>query len=147
MPRLVAHFLAGIRDRGSARVEGLSAKALDLLLQYPFPGNVRELENLLEGISLVLPPAQTVIGDADLRGWLQRRGLTRAATRPEADPGLKLADLEARAIEEALRRSHGNKSDAARLLGISRDTLYRKLQGSSRRGRLSGSRTRTGTPD
>jgi DNA-binding NtrC family response regulator len=128
LPPLIAHFLAAIRERGHAPVDGLEPAALELLASYRFPGNVRELENLLESIALSLPRDRRTIRADDVRGWLRRRG------GPGPDRGLdmpgvplNLADLEAWAIAEALRRSSGNKSAAAHALGISRDTLYRKL--------------------
>ena len=124
---LIAHFLARIRSRGIARVEGIEPRALDRLLHYPFPGNVRELENLLEALAVTLPPERTVVGENDLRGWLRRRGAPLGSTPLPPDTSLRLTELEAWAIAEALRLSHGNKTRAALLLGISRDTLYRKL--------------------
>jgi DNA-binding NtrC family response regulator len=63
-----------------------------------------------------------------VRAWLRHRG--RAAAPPPATPGpsLRLHDIEVWAISEALKQTKGNKSRAAQLLGISRDTLYRKLE-------------------
>jgi DNA-binding NtrC family response regulator len=128
LPALVAHFLARLRARGATRVEGIEADGLDLLLRYPFPGNVRELENMIEATCVTLAPDRALIGAADLRGWFRRRGVS-LGTAPVAEaPSIRLAELEAWAINEALRRTGGNKSDAAHLLGISRDTLYRKLR-------------------
>jgi len=126
LPLLIALFLIRIRDRGVAQVESVEAPALELLRAYPFPGNVRELENMLEGISLTLPAGRTSIRAEDVRGWLRHRG---HASLPPSKAGLplRLVELEVWAITEALKRSQGNKSRAAELLGISRDTLYRKL--------------------
>jgi two-component system response regulator HydG len=136
IPHLVAHFLARLRARGLA-AEGIDADALERLEGYPFPGNVRELENLLEALSVTLPPGRRSIGANDVRAWLRRRAVGPASM--QVPPRLKLDELEAWAIEEALRLSHGNKSQAAQMLGISRDTLYRKLQ--DRTPQLSGFRT------
>ncbi len=127
LPLLVAHFLALIRERGVARVESVDGGALELLLGYPFPGNVRELENMLEGISLTLPPGRTTIRAEDVRGWLRQRSRS-PPERVAQGPSLRLHDLEVWAITEALRQTGGNKRRAAQLLGISRDTLYRKLE-------------------
>jgi two-component system response regulator HydG len=139
IPHLVAHFLARLRARSVSTVEGIDADALELLGGYPFPGNVRELENLLEALSVTLPPERRSIGADDVRAWLRRRGADAGTDSATVHTHLKLDGLEAWAVEEALRLSHGNKSRAAHLLGISRDTLYRKLEGSSLRA--SGSRT------
>ncbi len=131
LPLLIAHFLAAIRERGPQRVEGIEPGALELLAGYSFPGNIRELENVLEATSLALPAGQNAIRTEDVRVWLRRRGAHDAEATALADgtraPEFNLAHLEAWAIGEAMRQSHGNKSHAAHLLGISRDTLYRKL--------------------
>jgi len=140
LPLLVAHFLGRIRERGVARVEGVDRGALELMLGYPFPGNVRELENMLEGISLTLPPDQKTIRDEDVRGWLRQRRRP-ASPRAAQGPSLRLHDLEAWAINEALRQTEGNKRRAAQLLGISRDTLYRKLEEMGLEAELPDSRT------
>ncbi len=128
LPLLIAHFLGAMRDRGVRHLEGIDPQALDLLADYAFPGNIRELENMLEGLAVVLPPDRATIRAEDIRAWLRSRGApvgdrTSDATRVP----LNLDDLEKWAIGEALRQAHGNKSRAAQMLGISRDTLYRKL--------------------
>jgi DNA-binding NtrC family response regulator len=139
LPLLVAHFLARIRERGVARVESVDSRALELLLDYPFPGNVRELENMLEGISLTLPTGRGTIRAEDVRSWLRHRG--QAAAPAAQGPSLRLHDLEVWAITEALRQTEGNKRRAAQLLGISRDTLYRRLQEMGLETDVSDSRT------
>jgi DNA-binding NtrC family response regulator len=124
---LTAHFLRAIREHGG-HVQGIEPEALALLSRYPFPGNVRELENLLESVSLTLPAGRALIGVADVRAWLERRGeIIGQETVDVSEAPLKLVDLEAWAITEAIRRAQGNKSLAAQMLGISRDTLYRKI--------------------
>jgi DNA-binding NtrC family response regulator len=123
---LTALFLARIRERGIARVEGLDGEALEMLQGYPFPGNVRELENMLEGISLTLTSGRTTIRKEDVRAWLRHRSQPTPGLVASGLP-LRLDELETWAILEALKRAHGNKSRAAELLGISRDTIYRKL--------------------
>jgi two-component system response regulator HydG len=141
LPLLVAHFLSRLRERARGRVEAIDADALELLSSYSFPGNVRELESLVEGICLTLPPERNSIGAEEVRGWLRHRG--KLARHPEGveGPSLRLHDLELWAIGEALRRAAGNKSRAAQLLGISRDTLYRKLSELGVEPRSSDSRT------
>ena len=128
LPLLVAHFLARIRERGVARVESVDPQALELMLGYPFPGNVRELENMLEGISLTLPTDHSTIRAEDVRGWLRHRGRPAPPVPAIPGPSLRLRDIEVWAITEALKQTDGNKKRAAQLLGISRDTLYRKLE-------------------
>ena len=142
LPLLIAHFLNAMQEHGVRRVEGIDPQALDLLSEYHFPGNVRELENMIEGLSVVLPLDRATIRAEDVGGWLRRRGA--AATKRTSDAThvpLKLDELEAWAIAEALRQSHGNKSVAAQILGISRDTLYRKLHEMGLYAELSDSQT------
>jgi two-component system response regulator HydG len=128
LPLLAAHFLHVLRERGTQFANGIEPEALELLEDYPFPGNIRELENLIEGICVVLPPGQHTIRAGDVRAWLQRRGVVVTDRTSDASRvPLRLADLESWAISEALRQAHGNKSLAAQMLGISRDTLYRKI--------------------
>ena len=128
LPLLIGHFLAGMRERGVRPVDGMDAGALELLADYPFPGNIRELENMLEGLSVSLPAGRTTIGRDEVRGWLRRRGEGGDRAGDATHVPLKLVELEAWAIAEAMRQAHGNKSTAAHILGISRDTLYRKLR-------------------
>jgi DNA-binding NtrC family response regulator len=81
---------------------------------------------MLEGICLTVPPGQPAIRAEDVRGWIRQRHQASpvGATR---GPTLQLHDLERWAISEAMRQTAGNMRQAAQLLGISRDTLYRKL--------------------
>jgi DNA-binding NtrC family response regulator len=128
LPILAAHFLKAMRDDDGHRVEGIEPQALDLLSEYPFPGNVRELEHMIEGLTVALPAGQATIRVEDVRGWLRRRGFQSVGARSDATRvPLRLDELQNWAIVEALRQAHGNKSLAAQILGISRDTLYRKL--------------------
>jgi DNA-binding NtrC family response regulator len=128
LPLLVHGTIERLRAHG-IRVEAVDAPALDLLSRHSFPGNIRELENLIEGVAVTLTGSHTTIGVDDVRAWLRRRGST--GTGHLSDAGvlpIRLDELEAWAIAEAMRRTHGNKRQAALLLGISRDTLYRKLE-------------------
>lgn len=128
LPLLVGYFLAGLRERGLTRLERLDAAALDLLMAYPFPGNVRELENFVQSVAATAPPERTSIGAEDVRAWLRRRERRLPEISATGTMPVKLDELESWAIDEALRRAQGNKSVAAQMLGISRDTLYRKLE-------------------
>src|SRR5262249_23611060 len=116
-------------DRFAAR-EGRDAPALDreayaALLSHDFPGNIRELENLLEGAA-ALSQGGTIPREG--LQWLPAASGAPGGGGPAAAGGgvPDLRALEERHIRRVLRLAGGNKSRAARLLGISRRTLYRK---------------------
>jgi two-component system NtrC family response regulator len=101
----------------------ISRSGLEVLLRHSFPGNVRELENLLESVCAASAEDPQVISDKELRAVL---ALAPVAAREDVPLGLD--DMERMAIERAVRLCHGNRTRAAALLGISRDTLYRKIR-------------------
>ncbi len=142
LPLLVEATLLHLRGRG-VPVDAVDPAALDLMARHPFPGNVRELQNLVEAVAVTLTGGRRTIGTDDVREWLRRRGSspTGSGLKESGVLPLRLDELEAWAIAEALRRTHGNKRQAAQLLGISRDTLYRKLEEEDRDSAMSGSRT------
>jgi transcriptional regulator with GAF, ATPase, and Fis domain len=124
IPRLVRHFLERFAAREGKDAPTLDREAFAALLAHDFAGNVRELENLLEGAASL--SRDNVIRLEDLQ-WLP----IRAPGRLEPDPAdvsdvPNLRALEERHIRRVLKLAGGNKSRAARLLGISRRTLYRK---------------------
>jgi two-component system NtrC family response regulator len=122
---LAQHF-AGRLSRRYGREISLSRSALELLLAYSFPGNVRELENLLESASAISAENPQNITDKDLRPLLCEGA--PVALNPPVDESLSMEQMERLTIQRALRVSEGNRTKAAALLGISRDTLYRKLR-------------------
>jgi two-component system response regulator HydG len=132
IPLLTAHFLDRIcRERGSKLT--LSDEALRTIMDHDWPGNVRELENAIErACALSSGPVVTL---SDLPTQLKQNCLQahRAAlqdeTATEEEPLVtSLAELEREAILGAIRKLNGDKLRAARLLGIGKTTLYRKLK-------------------
>jgi two-component system NtrC family response regulator len=127
LPPLIEHFLLKHSRRHGRPIPRLSPAVLDRFERYDWPGNVRELENLLERL-VVLTDADS-ISEADLpenlRQDLPRYGRARVDLPAE---GIVLEQLERGLIEEALRRSRGNQTAAARFLGISRSTLIYRMQ-------------------
>lgn len=121
---ILAQHFAGRVSRRYGREISLSRSALELLLSYSFPGNVRELENLVESASAVSADNPQIITDKDLRPLL---GASALPTRNLTE-SLSIEKMERLTIQRALRVSAGNRTKAASLLGISRDTLYRKLR-------------------
>ena len=122
VPLLVAHFLDKFSDRLQP-VRAISDDALRRLLAYDWPGNVRELENFIEcGVAL---GADRVLTADDLPS-IPDGGSTRS--HPGGDELVPLGETERRAILRALRESGGDRVVAARLLGIGKTTLYRRLK-------------------
>ncbi len=123
IPALVEHFIRKHREDLGSRVESISEEALDVLMRYHWPGNVRELENVIER-SLVLCP-----GDRLEAGDIRLDTARKAA--PPADgflpPGKTLQEYEHDLIRKALELAKGNKSQAARLLGLTRNALRYRL--------------------
>ncbi len=118
IPRLAGHFLSRIAAREGRPPLSLSRDAVAKLLDYPFPGNVRELENLLEGATALVAGGVVEAADLQLRG--------AGPSETGGDLRQDLASLEREQILRVLASVGGNKSRAARILGINRRTLYRK---------------------
>jgi transcriptional regulator with PAS, ATPase and Fis domain len=120
IPLLARHFLEMYGERFGRPGVRLSRDALAALMAHPFPGNVRELENVIQA-ALALAPGD-VIGEEDLRlDSPDQESSTSSA-------GLSLEQVEQRHIDRVLRSVGGNRRDAARILGIDRSTLYRKMK-------------------
>jgi transcriptional regulator with PAS, ATPase and Fis domain len=123
---LIAHQLAQIGPGPGGEPYRLTPEAQEVLAAYPWPGNVRELFNVLERVAASLEGG--LIHLADLPFHLHRS----PQSSPEADERFKLKQVAARSESEAVRHalmvSNGNKAQAARLLGIHRTLLYRKLK-------------------
>jgi DNA-binding NtrC family response regulator len=115
-------------------VAGFEPAALEALKAYPWPGNIRELENVIE--RLVIVKGQGTIGVADIPGAIRAPRPTAAKEStplpalPEDGTDLRamLEAVEDRMIGEALERTGGNKNRAAELLGLNRTTLVEKLR-------------------
>jgi DNA-binding NtrC family response regulator len=134
IPLLLDHFLRKFAEKNRRDVTGLTAAARDALLKYDYPGNVRELENIVE--RAVLLCRGRVIDLEDLPATA-RPGQRSAAEPPPKDlPGV-LADIERQAIQSALERSGGIQTQAAEALGISERVLRYKMKKYGLEGRPS----------
>ena len=122
IPLLVTAFLEKFSDP-QLPAWSISEDAMRRLIAYDWPGNVRELENAIErGVALGNGP---IVDVADLPTNLQYPTTERV---PESDELLPLEELERRAVLRTLRQTSGDKLAAARILGIGKTTLYRKLK-------------------
>jgi Nif-specific regulatory protein len=121
--RLAEHFLDVFVRRHRKRVRGISARALVRLQEHDWPGNVRELEHCIE--SAVVLAREELIEEQHLS--LPRHGAT-AGEPTGYPPELTLREVELDHIRRVLRHCGDNRSEAARMLGIGRNTLLRKLK-------------------
>jgi two-component system response regulator AtoC len=129
VPALAAHFIGRFNGELKRNVRGVAPGAMELLQSYGWPGNVRELRNVIER-SFILHAGVDEIRPEHLSPELRK---VNPARRPNGTPtvpdqGLVLDDVEKKLIGEALERANGNQSKAARLLGVSRDTLRYRLK-------------------
>ncbi|HVX66009.1 MAG TPA: sigma-54 dependent transcriptional regulator [Bryobacteraceae bacterium] len=120
IPLLAMHFLGMYALRYRKNLTGFDTSAMQLLLEHPWPGNVRELDHSVERAVLMAQATLVRAGDLALRA-----GGREAALRLE---DMSLEDVEAFLIKKALARYHGNVSQAANALGLSRSALYRRIQ-------------------
>jgi len=123
IPLLVNAFIREFSEMNHKPIMTITPKALSLLEAYQWPGNIRELSNVIEGI--VVLTKGTVITDKDLPENL--RTVSHAKDVFSIDMGLPMSEVEKRYILSTLEFSGGNKSKAARVLDIGRKTLHRKL--------------------
>jgi two-component system response regulator HydG len=121
IPLLVQHFISSFSVEG-VPAKAASAEVLDLLRRYDWPGNVRELENCIERCCALGTGAVIKIDD------LPEQMVSSAPARPGLDLHARKEDAERDAIVEALAQTGGNRSRAAKLLGMGRSTLYRKME-------------------
>jgi two-component system NtrC family response regulator len=125
IPPLLDHFLRTFAEKNRREVTGLTAAARDALLKYEYPGNVRELENIVE--RAVLLCRGRVIDLEDLPTTVRPGQRSAADPLPKDLPGV-LAEIERQAIQSALDRSGGVQTQAASELGISERVLRYKMK-------------------
>jgi len=127
VPLLAKHFLETFCEKNRKDIKGFTPQAMDHLLRYDWPGNVRELMNAVER-GVVLAHSE-YLDEKDLPLVLKDEGDGEEATSKQAIPGdLPLEEVEKASILKTLELAGGNKSEAARRLGITRRTLHKKLK-------------------
>jgi transcriptional regulator with PAS, ATPase and Fis domain len=121
IPLLVQAFLDRLSSNRGKHVGGIDGEALGLLMDHDYPGNIRELENIVEH-AYVLCPGPT-IGKAHLPAHFRPHPAT-----PETGSGETLRSLEAKFILDALERNLWNRAATARELGVHKTTLMRRIK-------------------
>ena len=130
IPLLTEYFLQKFSEKNRRKIAGITPRCMDILLHYPWPGNVRELENAMErGVILLRGDyldEETL--PVPIRLWSEREisWVGGRAAMKDAVPS-SLGEAEKQVILKTLEESKGNKSEAARRLGITRKTLLSKL--------------------
>ena len=119
MPLLAQHFLKKFAAENQKEITGFSPEVTDFLLKYEWPGNVRELENAIERSVILAKDSYIEVAD------LAQGNLSLARSTP---PGQSLGEMEKTHILTILNETSSNYSEAARILGISRATLYNKIR-------------------
>ncbi|MEJ2364236.1 MAG: sigma 54-interacting transcriptional regulator [Deltaproteobacteria bacterium] len=129
VPLLAQHFLETYARKNKKRIKGFTPLAMDMFLKYDWPGNVRELENAVEravilGLGDYITEKELPLGIAKAYPHGEEIDITPTVSKEPRS----LEEAEREAVLTALKASGGNKSETARLLGITRKTLHKKLQ-------------------
>ena len=136
IPLLAQHFLTLFDNKMKRGITGFSDSVMDLLLNHSWPGNIRELEHVIER-AFVLCNGDTITTDHLLSEVMTADPLQQTVREPvvpkpepvQSIPAVPVSEDEVERIIDALRRTAGNKAKAARMLGMDRSTLYRKISG------------------
>ena len=126
IPILIDHFLKQYAEENGKEIAGLSSEAQDVLLKYDYPGNVRELENIIERAVVIAREAVISVEDLPFRESMEETAAGR-----KAEEGLlrgSIEELEKKLIVEAMEKAGDHQSHAAELLGISERMLRYKLK-------------------
>ena len=128
IPYLADFFLERFAREAGKNLAGITPAAMKVLADFHWPGNVRELENIIERAVVMANGERVDVGDIQLDTAPARSTAAEDGTAaPFLPAGMTLEQHEDELIREALRRAGGNKSQAARLLGVSRNALRYRL--------------------
>ena len=123
---LAQHFIVRIAERTGKEVKGLTPSAAERLLAYDWPGNVRQLQNIIERAMALTHHDHITLDDLPER-IVSHKSTDLVVSSDDVSTMLTLAELEKRYVERVLTAVGGNKAQAAKVLGLDRRTLYRKL--------------------
>jgi len=121
IPPLIQYFLKKYNNFFGKKINGITQNAMQCLLKYPYPGNVRELESIIERAVALAEGQEITIEDLP-------QDISEFEIMTEEEPPFSIAGQEKQHIQRALEVTGYNKTAAAKLLGLSRTTLWRKLK-------------------
>jgi DNA-binding NtrC family response regulator len=139
VPRLARHFLATFAERFGKPLHDITPRAMQLLEQHAWPGNIRELKNTLERATLLAHGE--VLDRQDLELTPSASASQSSSTLELPPSGLDLRELERTLVSQALRRCRGNVTRAGRLLGLNRDQVRYRVDKFGLRGELTAQRS------
>lgn len=119
IPLLVRHFIRESTEKQGLQLPDITSDAMEYLCRLPYPGNIRQLKNMVERATLIGGPRLEKKDFEQIGGVAEEKDMRPAGT---------LDDMEKSAILDALDKSGGNLARAARILGVTRQTLYRRLE-------------------
>ncbi len=126
IPALAEYFLARYSDKNKKDIRNFHAEAMEALLAYPWPGNIRELENAIERAVILCLDEQILVNHLPTQ---VQEAVQGEDSRPFViRPGISLKDMEKELILSTLRQTDNNRTHAAEILGITRQTLQNKLK-------------------
>lgn len=128
IPILVDYFIKRYSEELGKEVKGISREALDQLIKYSFPGNIRELENLIQRAVVLSREDLITTNDLPLLSEIKDAGKKFDPYNLDDNYESKMKGFELTMINEAIKRTNGNKSAAARILGISERHLRSRLE-------------------
>ena len=128
IPLLVEHFIKKFSKINDKNVTGISAEALDKIVKYNFPGNVRELENMIEHAIVLCRGEDISVDDLPLQIEVSSQKMVLDPQNLDNEYEEKMKTFESEMIKEALKRTNGNQSAAARILNITERHLRSRLE-------------------
>jgi len=127
LPELVDYFLKEATAETGAKVTGMTDAAMDALRKYDWPGNIRQLRNTIRTMVVMCDRDRLDVQDIPPEITQRRQLIAGSGTTAELGD-VSLDELEKKAIEETLAKTHGNREKTAKILGIGERTLYRKIK-------------------
>lgn len=125
IPLLVKVFIDRISAENGKTIEGISDEALNILISYRWPGNIRELRNVIE--RMVILTREKILNVSNIPSNITKEVSPELAKKYKTADSLNIEENEKKLIVQALDETNGNRTEAAQKLGISRRTLHRKL--------------------